>query len=1064
MMLRLAGLARLRCGWLLLAAAGGAATAGDHPPPRTVISLNGGWEFRRDQGPSNEWKTVQVPSAFQDHEGTEFHGVGWYRKQLQPFTLPPGKHALIQFQAAATEAEVWLDGRSLGKHLGGWTPFRFDITELVRHAPPNTTHELLVWLDEKVGHNTQGFLPIIAPHFGGLWQEVKLLIVPELYVDDLATLAMGDAAEHELRLEVPLAGALPSVAPELSLRTRLRGRSAWQNLAATVARSNATLFVRAPLPKARRWSPVQPDLYDVELKLPGAEGDVWQTRAAFRSFEAAGSEFRLNGQALNLRGVLNWGYSPPRIAPNPGEAAWRAELEFARSHGFNLMKFCLWIPPARYLELCDELGMLAWVEYPTWHPALTAKYLEPLRREYGEFFRYDRNHPAIVLRSLTCETGPSAQLEVIRSLYDLCHQMVPGAVVEDDSSWISWNRVNDFYDDHPYGNNHTWVNTLAGFKRHITANGIKPFILGEAIAADTWLDRPAVVARLGSERPWWAPGPLDEIPKWQERMTKIAGPDGLEQLGPDSLRYGLLMRKYQIEAFRRELPQAGYVVSVIRDIPNASMGLLDYCNRSKWTPAQWSWQRDTICLLKTEADRRAFAARETFPGELLVSHFGPAAIEGGELTVTLAPRFPAAGKPVARAVRKGIRVAPGTLTSLVKLDWVAPAVAQPTPLRVQAQLRSRQGIVENEWPIWAVPAVAADSLREVAIHPSLSRALRAELFPGCPNVATNPAPGAVVVAGRFDDELVRLLEAGGRVLFLPDGERNSLPLSDHWFLRGAPYIPAHALASRVPRDFFVELQHFDLAGPVVPNLPLLESFDPILLLWDTHDLKTVKTHGVIFETKVGEGRLLVSTARHTGTNNPAGRWLLAELLGHLRGEAEPSHKLPAEAWAYLKSKLHADQTNLVSRTWKFHPDPKNEGLALGWHKPGLAGEADWADIHIGTWWENQGYPDLDGWAWYRLQVDIPKAWEGSEVFLSFEGVDDIYELYVNGEIAGKGGDLATHQDALTEKKSHNITDHVKPGQPTTVAVRVHDWYGAGGIFRPVTLGTVPFNPALDLLK
>jgi len=96
-------------------------------------------------------------------------------------------------------------------------------------------------------------------------------------------------------------------------------------------------------------------------------------------------------------------------------------------------------------------------------------------------------------------------------------------------------------------------------------------------------------------------------------------------------------------------------------------------------------------------------------------------------------------------------------------------------------------------------------------------------------------------------------------------------------------------------------------------------------------------------------------------------------------------------------------------------------------------------------------------------VDIPQSWQGRDMFLSFAGVDDIYELYVNGELAGKGGDLATRKDALSEKKSHNISRLVQPGQKALIAVRVHDWYGAGGIFRPVTLGTIPFNPSLDLL-
>lgn len=96
--------------------------------------------------------------------------------------------------------------------------------------------------------------------------------------------------------------------------------------------------------------------------------------------------------------------------------------------------------------------------------------------------------------------------------------------------------------------------------------------------------------------------------------------------------------------------------------------------------------------------------------------------------------------------------------------------------------------------------------------------------------------------------------------------------------------------------------------------------------------------------------------------------------------------LPAKpAWDYLELKLRADQTNSVHCTKRFRPHPKDEGLSLGWHRPDLADETDWRDIRIGTAWEAQGYPALDGWAWYRLWVDIPARWQGRPVFLSFEG-------------------------------------------------------------------------------
>lgn len=1058
-MRRLVWLVTLLCGTLALPGA-------DFPEPadgdsRPVIPLSGEWRFQRDGAPAGDWKTVPVPSSFQQHEGIDFHGVGWYRKTVPAFALPAGRRALLHFQAAATDAEVWWDGEKLGTHSGGWTPFRFDVTELVRRAKPDQPHEIRVRLDEKVSHNTQGFLPIIAPHFGGLWQDVQLLIVPETYCDDLRLLAVGEPESSAFRFEIPLAGTPPAAAPQVRVRCRLRDETTWSDLPVQATFSGNRIEASAPLAQPRRWSPAAPNLYEVQIALGGAGGDRVATRAAFRSFTVNGQEFRLNGQPVQLRGLLNWGFSPPLNAPNPGEAAWRQEIEFARARGFNLMKFCLWMPPPRYYELADELGLLVWAEYPTWHPTLTARFQQPLRREFREFFEYDRNHPSVVLRSLTCETGPGAELPVIQDLYALAKATIPGAVVEDDSSWIGWNRVHDFYDDHPYGNNDTWVQTLHGFNDYILAHGLKPLVLGEAICADTWIDRDALTARLGTERPWWAPAVLDEIPRWSDRVRQIAGAGGLDELRADSLRYGLLMRKYQAETFRREIPYGGYVISVIRDIPKASMGLIDSLDRPKWPAADWAWQRDTICLLKTEGDRRAFAAGGQLHGEISLSHFGEQAITNGELEVTLESDR---GEVLQRQEVKAIQQNPGTLATRMELDWPLPTAISPVHLRLRAKLHSAHGEFQNEWPLWSVPAEQPETLARVRLHSSVSPATARVLFPGALRLDKAAAADDVVVAAHFDDELVRVLEAGGRVLLLPDGQKNSLPLSEQWFLRGAPYIPEHALAKTIPRELLVELQHFDLASPVVPDLNYLEAIDPILMLWDTHDLATVKTHGLIFETRAAKGRLLVSAVKHTGPGNAAGRWLLQVLVDHLRGTVAPRNALPDDAWAGLKNELHAERTNLVACIWRFKPDPRNEGLRLGWQKPALADDVGWKDIRIGEAWEAQGYPNLDGWAWYRLSIPIPRGWKDRPVFLSFEGVDDLYELYINGEFAGGSGDLATRKDAFNEKKSYDITRLVKPGETAAIAVRVQDWGGAGGIFRPVTLGTAGFTLGATILK
>ena len=1040
--------------------------------------LNGNWLFQRDGAAPDEWKPVKIPSTFQEHEGNDFHGVGWYRRAIKAFNVPEKHRVLLHFEAAATKAEVWWNGMRLGAHLGGWTPFRFDVTSPIKKSR-DQLHELRVRLDEKVGHNTQGFLPIIQPHWGGIWQDVALVIVPEVYIDELAMRVWGNPKTGNIEIEAPVAGlaGAPTVAT-FSVRYRLRmpNPRAWKKWESRLTvESGGVIKAAVPIAGFQPWSPENPALYELECRFApenGAPPHTFKARAAFRELQIEGEKILLNGRPLQVRGILNWGYYPPRLAPHPDEARFKGDLQWARSSGFNLMKFCLWMPPRRFLELADEMGMLSWIEYPTWHPKLTREYLPELRQEYLEFFQRDRNHPSVVLRSLTCETGASAELDVIRELYDMAHREIPNAVVEDDSSWISWNRIHDFYDDHPYGNNHTWVHTLNELRRHIAKHGLKPLVLGEAIAADTWFNHKKLLSECGTNRPYWLPGFIDAMDAWENRMQPLVGKAAIESLESDSLRYAMLMRKYQAETFRREIPSGGYVMSVIRDFPLASMGMLDYRQKPKWPPQAWSWQDDTICLLKTENDRRSFQSGEYFKAEIIISHAGPAPITNGQIysKIYMDKKFPWGNsgtdtRPVDILPGENYSFAPSQVPFHFLKPSPLPELDVPAPLYIVTWLKhcretSHHGKTSsNNWRLWVFPKPAP--LPPIRLHSSVSGKLAAGLFTNAPawdGVESN----AVIVASHFDDALVSALERGGRVLLLPDGQKGSPPLADHWFLRGGPLVAEHPALPKNARDWLIELQHFDLADRVIPEINYIEMTDPVLLLWDTHDLKTVKTHGLVYETRAGSGRLLVSALKHDGAHNAAGRWLLARFIHHLAGGPPPRRALSDEAWRRLKEKLHEQKLDLTRMVWRFKPDPRDEGVQSGWAANPL--DASWKEIRIGAHWEGQGYPALDGWAWYRLELKVPDEWQNLPIYLNFEGVDDMYELYVDGQLAARRGDRATRKDTFSEKFSHDLSSRLKPGHVHQIAVRVCDWQGAGGIFRPVTLSTAGFFTGPEIIR
>lgn len=1196
-------------------------------PPATkveglsVSSLDEGWEFRRDG--ETHWKPVRVPATFESHEGVLFDGVGWYRRTWKRMELDLSTQhlqALVRFQGSATKTKVWCNGELVAEHLGGWTPFVCDISKfLFKQFSENETSrdadsddlpivesstekalndsvELLVHVDELVGHNSQGFLPVFAPHFGGLWKPVELLIRYPVGIDVERVHVWGDLESSMLNYDVPLrCYDLPALRNFLDARKTYFVRiehapapkravdpgdsdtatepahRAWAQTVRMLTPAELNRFLdegvcalsgSIHVPEPIVWAPESPGLYDLRVSIregaldesvvvdgnDPAELHWFHTKAAFRSFRADGDQLFLNGKPLAVRGVLNWGYAPPSTAPSLDPNHWRAELQLVKDYGFNLVKFCLWIPPKGYLEMADEMGVLVWMEYPTWHSKWTKDQLPTLSREFDEFFFYDRNHPSVILRSLTCETGPSADIEVIRALYDQCHDRIPNSVVEDDSSWIQWNRVNDFYDDHPYGNNHTWSATLDRLKRYIADNGKKPLVLGEAIAADTWVVPSSLDSQIGNsptevlqnvkrgdlEQAFWLPLAYRSNQEWAEARTRDMGGEAVTRLEADSKRYAMLMRKYQIESYRNQIPFGGYVVSVIRDFPFAAMGLLDYRGMPKWENDVWNWHGAHMFVVKTPGDRRSFWADAPFQGKIfLEGSFGVPAgrTEGDGLAST-----PKGSPPLDLSLRQTWTCGDRVIKFIRTLDVSAFERVDPTasgdsrvedarwrlkPFDVisrfddsdtavvsdlrnssecwNLEIRLMDGdttLCQNNWDFWRLPKPSRLSDKDrgrisLSIQGNCSTAVRKALEFVDSELGLQSELGinvveersavheragiAIQIASRFDRELVDFLEQGGRVLMLPDGQNGSFPLSDHWFLRGGPIVNSESSWNQ-RHPMVRDLQHFDLAGRVVPDVAWLDEMTPMVMLWDNHDIASVKTHGLVFACRFGKGLLLVDALQHGDAANAAGMTMLADDLRWLveQGMVESDHtskksriaEMEPESIRSIKDKLQEKVISLIDLEWRFLPDPKNEGIERGWNKLELetSESADWKEIRIGKHWDAQGYGGLDGWAWYRVDIPIPDDWRDGALYLWVDGADDYIEVFADGELIGSSGDREARETAFEQRSSFKLADRGPEREVVTIAIRVEDWQGAGGLFRPIWLSNIDRRDRRERLK
>ncbi len=1048
------------------------------------IDLCGIWEILPDAndigieerwyepGHKGAWQPIVVPSSWETVLGTEFDGIAWYRKQFHLSQGDSDRRVLLRFHGAATEARVWVNGKAAGSHTGPWTAFTLDVTRMVDMGEPT---EVIVRLDEKVGHSTQGFLPIIAPHFGGLWQTVEVLLKKAAWLDDVritmdATRINVAQGTGMLRVSVPISGQAPEGA---TLRFGL-----WQD--AQVLGQHAVVSARDPIVqwlwqgKVNVWDVGKPNLYTVQIELLGSDShvlDVVRRRVGFRRVTAKGPQILLNGQPLIVRGVLSWGYYPPLLAPAPDRALFRKQLQYFRACGFNLIKFCLWLPPQALLDVVDEEGMLSWIEYPTWHARIDQDHRDALIREYTELSHHDGDHPSAILRSITCETGPSADLDVLRDIYTLLKNRCPGTLVEDDSSWITWNRIHDFWDDHAYGNNRTWRTTLRSLQEYMHEHGVKPFLLGEAVFADTWADTGRLLSMCTDADPWWLPRWLDDQLAFEsdlERRFTLPGFSPVKDLKTVADKYAMDMRRWQLETFRDQMPDSGYVVSTIRDMRLCNMGLIDNADRPKWEVEAWGFHGSLMTAVRTPGDQRAFLGTlgGTFrftPSVRVTDAWNSA--DHGQITWRLGPAeassVPSDGPPglAPHADNRGVPLA----------FQLRDPVQKPTPLYLTREIPAAQPHqTEISWELWALPEPAKVPAGLVLYGNDPDRTLE-RLFPGAARLAeAQPiqASTPAVVTRALCASVMAYLDSGGHVLHLTSGLRGSWRTEDLWFGRGTAWAPPvpRAFFDRCPGEMLSYLQLFELGGTdVIRGESLWNQVDPLLSFLETHDLERVRPNLLLFQTRVGKGRLAVSCLRHeaVGRQNHAGLWLARELVQYLIQGPAPTRALSRDVREALRTGLVAEILK-VEDTWLFRKDSKATGLEQAWFDTGLD-ESQWSPIMPRSAQEGEIWNRYDGWGWYRKSVEIPGHWKGRRIRLVFDSVDDMYELYVNGHRAGGHGHMDQSESSFLKRTWQDVGPLLAAGQTNQITVRLYDWTGSGGLNGEVWFTTGPVDPGLDLL-
>jgi hypothetical protein len=328
------------------------------------LNLNGVWQFQpatkdetRPSGPLS--RTILVPfpvesalSGVQEH-----HDRLWYRRT---FTIPKdwGKdHVILHFGAVDYRSEVFINGKSLGVHEGGYDPFSFDITSFINRPGEQ---EIIVNVFDPTdnggyprGKQTLNPRGIMYTSVTGIWQTVWLEPVPATHISDIHM--TPDIDQHILKLLVNADGmgtVTVKVKDGDNTVTTLTGKA---NQEMTVA-----------VPHARLWSPDQPFLYGLEITLgKDAITSYFGMRKISVENEGGYRKLFLNNKFLFQLGPLDQGFWPDGGYTAPTDAALKHDLQLTKDFGFNMVRKHIKVEPYRWYYWADKLGLMVWQDMPS---------------------------------------------------------------------------------------------------------------------------------------------------------------------------------------------------------------------------------------------------------------------------------------------------------------------------------------------------------------------------------------------------------------------------------------------------------------------------------------------------------------------------------------------------------------------------------------------------------------------------------------------------------------------------------------------------------------------------
>lgn len=397
---------------------------------RQVYSLNPGWRFVKADAPracesgydDSGWEVVALPHGLEylpeEASGcVNYQGIAWYRKRFTPDRGLAGKRMILHFEAIMGKSKVWVNGRLMAEHFGGYLPVVMDVTEILKLGEENV---ITVCTDNS---NDPAYPPgkpqetLDFTYFGGIYRDCFLIVHSPVYITDPnlenETGGGGLFVAYD-RVSEQSADVLLKLQVRNQSGGNFRGKI-YYTLQDAVGKKVGTLSQSVQIPSGEAvsrtgqlkvkqpqlWAPEHPSLYWLTVVVKDASGrvvDGYQRRIGIRSIEFRGKDgFWLNGQP----------YPRPLIGANrhqdfaivgnavPNNMHWR-DAKKLRDAGLKVIRNAHCPQDPAFMDACDELGLFVIVNTPGWQfwndePVFGQRVFEDIRN----LVRRDRNHPCV---------------------------------------------------------------------------------------------------------------------------------------------------------------------------------------------------------------------------------------------------------------------------------------------------------------------------------------------------------------------------------------------------------------------------------------------------------------------------------------------------------------------------------------------------------------------------------------------------------------------------------------------------------------------------------------------